>query len=440
MDKIRLRINQLSDELENEMILIRRDFHKYAETGWTEFRTASKIAAYLENIGVDIKLGKSIFKTQSMMGLPSEDELKKHQERAISQGAPEKYVNMMTGGYTGVVGIIDTKKPGPTVAFRFDIDANDSIEDNSQSHRPCRENFLSVNENAVHACGHDGHGTIGLILAKIVKTMEKELCGKILFIFQPAEEGVRGARSIVDSGILDDTEYLLSGHIGFKADKLGMVVCNTGGFLATTKLDAFFHGVPAHAGASPERGKNALLAASTAALNLHTICQHGDGVGRINVGVLNAGTGRNVVPENALMKIETRGETTEINQYISNRAIEVIKSAAQMYEVDCNIKVAGNAQKGCSDEELSKLVESQAKLVPEVTEIIFEGKLSGSEDVTYMMNKVQSNGGKAAYVLFGTERAADHHNGKFDFDEQVLKIAVKTYAFSLVKLSEEGRI
>ena len=87
----------------------------------------------------------------------------------------------------------------------------------------------------------------------------------------------------------------------------------TDGFLATTKLDAEFTGVSAHAGAAPEQGKNALLAAAQAAISLNTIPRHSKGSSRINVGVLNAGTGRNVVPDIAAIKLETRGATTEID-------------------------------------------------------------------------------------------------------------------------------
>lgn len=434
MNEVKQRANKLADEYEGELIEIRRDFHKYAESGWTEFRTASKIAAYLENLGIDIKLGPQIFNSDSMMGLPPEDQLKQHQIRAVEQGACSKYVDMMTGGYTGVLGIIDTRVPGPTVAFRFDIDANDGIEDKSSCHRPYAEGFSSVNKNAMHACGHDGHAAIGLILAKIVKKLEDRLCGKILFVFQPAEEGVRGARSIAESGVLDDVDYLLGGHIGTTAGSTGMVVCNTDGFLATTKFDVTFRGVSSHAGISPERGKNALLAAATAALNIHTLCQRGDGVGRVNVGVLNAGTGRNLVPDNAYMKIETRGETTEINKDIANKTKEIVKASALMYGLDYGIQIMGGAEKAHSDDELSHIVESQAKLVPEVKEVVFHGSLQGSEDMTYMMNRVQEKGGKASYLLFGTERTADHHNSKFDFNEAVLKIAVKTYSNTLIEI------
>mgnify|MGYP000848861957 FL=1 len=433
-------ISKFIDKLESEMVSLRRDFHKYPESGWTEFRTASKIANYLENLGLEIRLGEEILDKKSMMGLPSKEELERHIERALNQGGVEKYIDKMHGGFTGVVGILDTKVPGPTTAFRFDIDANDGIENCSLDHRPAKEGFLSVNNGAMHSCGHDGHAAIGLILAKVLKNIEKQLIGKIIFIFQPAEEGVRGAYSMVNSGLLDNVNYFLTGHIGFASNKLGQIVCNTDGFLSTTKFDVSFKGKSSHAGASPQNGKNALLGAATAVLNLHTLCQHEEGAVRINVGVLNAGTGRNVVPEYADMKLETRGESNNLNQYVTDRAMDIIKGAAIMYDLDYNVKIVGKAQKGKSDEELSKLVAEQAKRIDEIHEIVEHAKLTGSEDATYMMNRVQENGGKAVYLMFGTKRTADHHNSSFDFDERVLKIAVKVYAFSAIKINGRGEI
>ncbi|MBU5485361.1 amidohydrolase [Clostridium sp. MSJ-11] len=428
------------DDLEEEIVDIRRDFHKYAESGWTEFRTASKIANYLSKLGYEVKLGEEIFKKEDMMGLPSEEELKLNIKRALSQGGAEKYISMMREGYTGVVAVLDTGIPGKVTAFRFDIDANDGLESSSSEHRPFREGFSSVNKDSMHACGHDGHAAIGLGLAKVLKEFQKELRGKIILIFQPAEEGTRGAKSMANSNILDNVDYFLSGHIGLMSNKFGEIACGTEGFLSTTKMDIIFRGRGSHAGVSPQKGKNALLGAATAALNLHTLCQHEEGVGRINVGVLNSGKGRNIIPDYAIMKIETRGETNNINEYITQRAKEVIKASALMHDLEWEIKIVGGAESSNSDEELSEVFKEEVKNIKGIESIVDRVKLTGSEDVTYMMNKVQEKGGKAVYVIFGTKIAADHHNNSFDFDEGVLKIAIKAYAHTAIKLNgkEDG--
>ncbi|MPM60475.1 Indole-3-acetyl-aspartic acid hydrolase [bioreactor metagenome] len=137
------------------------------------------------------------------------------------------------------------------------------------------------------------------------------------------------------------------------------------------------------------------------------------------------------------MKIETRGETTEINDYITQRAIKILEGAANMYDVTCEITLAGKAESGYSDKELSLLVKEASSEVPDITNTVEYTSLSGSEDATYMMNKVQQNKGKAVYLMFGTERTADHHNNGFDFNEEVLKVAVKVYMMTVLKLYEK---
>ena len=109
---------------------------------------------------------------------------------------------------------------------------------------------------------------------------------------------------MVAKGIVDDVDYMFGGHIASKPTKSDSLVCLTGGFLATTKLDASFKGESSHAGAAPERGRNALLAAAASCIALHSISRHGQGASRINVGVLQAGTGRNVLPDVGLIKME----------------------------------------------------------------------------------------------------------------------------------------
>lgn len=398
----------------------RRDFHKYAETAWTEFRTASVVAETLAMLGYQVLIGEEVIDPAAMMGVPSPQDLALHEERAIAQGAKPEWVTKMHGGKTGVVGVMDFSRPGPTVAFRFDMDANDIVEVETQEHRPCKEGFASVNKGAMHACGHDGHTALGLALAELLAKLKDSLAGRVKLIFQPAEEGVRGAKSMVARGVVDDVNYLIGMHLGIGLKKEGTVTCQTGGFLATTKMDAQFTGVPAHAGGAPETGRNALLAASTAALNLHAISRHSQGVSRINVGVLQAGTGRNVVPANAVLKLETRGTTSEINEYMYNEAVRILKAAADMYGVTVELTEMGGAA-GCGNhpelvERLSKVAQNSGLF----EEVLPCGNIGGSEDCTYFMERVHQQGGQAAYIMVGTTLAAGHHDSRFDFNEDSL--------------------
>ncbi|MGE5653996.1 MAG: amidohydrolase [Bacillota bacterium] len=428
MKNMSAKMLQEIDQLAPQLSTWRRDFHRHAEAAWTEFRTSAQIAKRLTEWGYELQLGDKIIASNSMMGVPDKADLERHMHRAVAQGADPQLVDAMRGGLTGVVATLTTGRPGPTIALRFDIDSNDAQEVGDPGHRPAREGFASINAGAMHACGHDGHAAIGLGLAKILIDHRDELSGTIKLIFQPAEEGVRGAKAMVDRGVVDEVDYLLSGHIGFGAGMPGSIVCGTSGFLATSKFDAMFRGQSAHAGAAPDEGRNALLAAATAALNLHAIPRHKSGASRINVGVLNAGIGRNLIAPTALMKIETRGANSAINDYMVARAEAVLRSTAGMYDCDLDIMFMGSAPSAESDVELQEVVKTVAEQLIPVELIVAETALGGSEDVSFMMKRVQEQGGKAVYVMVGTQLAAGHHDQRFDFDESCLPLAVKLFA------------
>ena len=401
-----------------KLVEYRREFHKYPETSWTEFRTSSRIAEVLSELGYEIFIGKEVIEVNSVMGRASEEEIQSHIERALAQGANAKLIERMDR-YTGVLGILNTGIQGPVIALRFDIDANDVIEISTKEHIPYSERFSSVNKNVMHACGHDGHIAIGLGLAELLMAQKHSLTGIIKLIFQPAEESAQGAKAMVDKGILDDVDYFISGHLGFGV-KGGTIVVDPSGFLSITKFDVKYVGKGSHAGAAPNEGNNALLAAASAVLNLYSIAPHKDGITRINVGILNGGTGRNVIAPKAYMQVETRGSTQELNEYMFEKAGKIIEYNAKMYDLSYEIKVMGEGI-GCnSDEELVEIAASEAIKIEGIKQIQRGFYFGASEDVTWMMKRVQERGGKAIFMIFGTNIAAQHHNEGFDFEEDIL--------------------
>jgi len=429
MDRIRIAVK----DLEDKVIAYRRDFHKYPESGWTEFRTASKIIEKLKELGFTVKIGAEANKKEAMMGVPTEEELAKHMERAINQGANPELVKAMEGGMTGVVADLKCGE-GPTVALRFDMDANDINEAQDEKHRPYSEGFASQNPGVMHACGHDGHAAMGLGVAEILAGMKDDLKGTIRLIFEPGEEGSRGARAMVEAGAVDGVDYILGAHLGFKANKTGQLICGTGEFLATTKLDVTYTGVPAHAGAAPHEGRNALLAAASATLNLHAISRHGAGASRITVGVLNAGQGRNVIPPNAVFKMETRGITSEIDEYMAREARRIIEHTAKMYEVDYEIKLVGGTKSGESSPEMIQRIRKVAEEMGTFTEIIDYASFGATEDFSHFMTVVQNNGGIGSYIMIGSDLAAGHHDFYFDFDEKSLALGMELMVKMVVDL------
>lgn len=426
-------ISQLAAGLAEKIIAYRRDFHRYPETGWTEFRTSAKIATILKELGYDVQLGEKIIKKSSMMGVPATEELERHLARAQEQGAEPEMLSLMAGGLTGVVAEMECGA-GPVFALRFDIDAVDIYEAEDEAHRPFRENFHSRHPNAMHSCGHDGHAAVGLGVAEVLARHKQALNGTVRLIFQPAEEGVRGGRAMVDAGVLDGVEYIIGAHLGFLSRKNGQLICGTEKFLATTKFDVQFTGQPAHAGGSPEEGANALLAASGAALNLHAITRHSKGSSRVTVGKLEAGLGRNVIPPNALLKAETRGETSEVDEFMFESAKRVVAGAAAMYGVDFDITLMGKTGSGTSSRSMIERVARVSEGISYFSqdERIDIETMSGSEDFAQMMTVVQEQGGEGTYLVIGTEISAGHHDFYFDFDEACLVPAMELLAATVV--------
>lgn len=438
------RIEELAGRMTEKLVSCRRDFHKYAESGWFEMRTASLIARRLTDMGYEVLAGRDVCQDESRMGLPSDEELEKNCIRAKEQGADTEYLEKVKGGFTGVMGILRCGE-GPTVALRFDIDALGVVEDASPEHRPFREGFSSVNPGMMHACGHDGHAAIGLGVAEILMAEKDGLRGTVKIIFQPAEEGVRGAKSIVDKGHLDGVDYVLACHVtGLETDedRSSDITAGSGGSLATSKMDAFYFGKSAHAGSNPQDGRNALAAAVTAVQNLLAIPRNSKSDTRVNVGTLHAGSGRNVIPESAKMELEVRGKTSEGNIYMEQWARRILRTAAEMHDCTLEVKKMGEAFLLESDQGLMELIrdvcEKDLKTVRVHPRLRREA--DGSEDFSYMMKRVQDQGGQASMLRILTETAAVGHNRRFDFDDRdALPKAVKALSAVTCRLLSGDR-
>ncbi len=377
-----------------------------------EFLTTVKIIEELENYNLDLYYGKEIY-FNKRMGLPEKSILESY-KNSISISDIEKKEEILES-YTGLIAVLDTKKIGPNIGFRFDIDANELCESNSLGHLPNILNFSSKNSFAMHACGHDAHMSIGIELAKILASNIKKLKGKIIFIFQPAEEGVRGAYSLMNNPIIDKLDYLAGMHIGMDV-KSGEIGVGSHGFLATKKIDIIFKGKATHAGASPEKGHNALLAASSAVLNFNSLAQHSMGEARINVGKLNAGSGRNIIANKAKIEMEIRGENDHIISYLYDGVNRIVEGSAISYDCSYEIEIKGQAPSLISyDEEFIKNLRNYYK---EKSYKLVDANLKGSEDIAYLLNEVRKAGGKTVHFILGSNLKDSHHSEEFDINEK----------------------
>lgn len=407
-----------------DMVRIRRRIHRRPEEGWTEFETTWLVTEYLRELGLPVTVGIANINPDDVLGRDPAL-VQAAIERALAHGVPQSFIDE-TGGYTGAVAILDTGRPGPVTAFRSDLDCVLVQESLDPSHLPAQLGFASEREGLMHGCGHDAHTAVGLAVARWLVDHKDELCGRFKLIFQPAEEGVRGARAMVGSGLVDDVDYFLGGHVGGCA-KLGEVGVMDGGFLASTKFDVTITGTPAHAGNAPHLGNSALMAAAAACLMLQGIPRHGDGPTRVSVGTLHAGEGRNVIAAHAKLQMEVRGDTEEVNAYMRDYVYDIFAGVDKAYRVHSEISIAGESTTLLQSPELYDVVESVMHEVTGATVIPRIHVPSGSEDCALFIRRVIQKGGQAAFILYGCNHPG-HHRPTFDVqDEQSLPLAFQIY-------------
>lgn len=422
------------NQYEQELIQTRRHLHTIPEEGWTEFQTTAYLTQTLRQWGYQVLLGHQIIDENSCLGRCPQ-KVQNAIENARQHGVPTALLDEMQG-LTGCVAILKTQKPGPTVAVRFDIDCVQVTESNDPKHVPSCQGFASTHPGLMHACGHDAHMSIGLALAHWAMENKEALCGTLKILFQPAEEGVRGAVGMANSGIVDDADFFLASHIAMMC-KSGDVSVNPYGFLCTTKLDVAFEGLPAHAGVEPNKGHNAMAAACNSFVQLMGIARHGSGMTRINVGQLEAGEGRNVIPSHALMKLEVRGETAEINQYMFDRALKIIEGNALAQDCRFTVTKMGEAVDLQNDPELIELL-TRAVTASGLQPLTDPINFGGSEDATILARRVQSHGGKAALFVLGSNIPSGHHTATFDIDEKSLLQGLTVWTQAVTQLMHDA--
>lgn len=407
--------------IKDDLIYYRRKLHQFPEAGYLEMQTTIELIKELKKLGYkNIKYGKEIHKNR--IGLPSEEKIKEHAEK-INSDDVDFDVSEIKEGYTGLIADYDTGKEGPKIGFRFEIDGLLISENTNPDHIPNKENFRSKFKDTMHACGHDGHMAIGLGLAKYI-IENKDLRGSYRLIFQPAEEGVHGAMSLLKAGAVDGLDYIFGLHMGMRTPT-GVIGVGTRRFLATKKFDIDLKGKASHAGIFPERGKNALLAACNLTLILQSQVQNSKGMTRLNVGLLNAGSERNIIPGNAHLELEIRGENNEIVKDLEKKVIDSTKGISLAYDLTYDINLMGASITFETKNEdfrdgLNKYLEKDftTKLAP---------SMNASEDICYLLNAVEENGGKALHFILGSDTAASHHNEAFDIDEDSLYIGYKMF-------------
>ena len=416
----------MQENIFNEMIATRRQLHTRPEEGWTEFETTWLVYQRLKELGYEtILTGTQIINTDNVLGR-SPELVAKAISRALAHGVPAEFIEQISE-LTGCAAVLQTQRPGPTLALRFDMDALCVQETDAPEHLPNAQGFCSEIPGMMHACGHDSHTALGLALARWIQENKDSLCGTIKLIFQPAEEGVRGATAIAASGFVDDVDVILGSHCGGKLQPREIGLLHSG-LLASTKFDIRYTGKPSHAGNQPHAGKSALMAACSTAMMLVGIPRHGDGVTRVAVGKIMAGEGRNITPVHALIQAEVRGETAEINDYLCEHVKHIVNGNAEAYQVQAQIERVGDTTTLVECPEILEVIEKIARSLPETAGIVDLRAPSGSEDFTVLLRRVVEHGGRGAMFRWGCKHNG-HHRSDFDIqDSETMPLAFDVFA------------
>lgn len=417
---------------------LRRRLHAHPELGWTEYFATWSVMEALRELRPDSLVhGRALYGDVERLGLPDEKVDEVALAAANAAGVPDDFLDRVRGGYTGVIADFDSGVPGPEVTIRADIDALAVTEADDTGHRPAVEGFRSTRDGISHACGHDSHTATVLLVARALAMTGGPSRGRIRFVFQPAEEGARGADALVEAGWLDRTDVFLSLHNASRDwFRAGDVSEGVHDILATSKIDLHFEGREAHAALAPERGRSALLAASAVAMLVPSLPRRNSVQTALAVGELHAGTSRNVVPGSAVLRTELRSTSGEEVTLLEGRLERLVRGIADALEVEARLQVVGRAPGADSDAALMERVGAAIDRVPGARRAP-SMRFDASDDAATMMRRVQERGGVASYLHIGNNFPGATHTPRFDVDETTIAIGAEVLVTAIVEATTD---
>jgi aminobenzoyl-glutamate utilization protein A len=382
------------------------------------------------------RLGPGAISREAIIGAPPASAIEAAKAQALASGALVEDVERMPDGTTALIAEL-RRSEGPIVAMRFDVDALALNEDSSDMHRPRRLGFASAAPGLMHACGHDGHATIGLAIAEFAAQNDTSWSGTLRLIFQPAEEGGRGARAMVEAGAVDGVDLFVALHLGCDLPSCE-IACAAKSMMFSAKWDVVFRGTAAHAAGNPENGRNALLAGAQAVTALYALPRHGCLATHVNVGRFQGGTARNVIADRAELEIELRGEAAAALDHMERRARWTLDGIAAAHGCELVVTEMGRTIGAETSPPAASLIRAVAEALPDIERVHDDWPLGGGDDAAFFMRRVQDQGGLAAYLILGSDLAAGHHAINFDFEEADIGIGVRLMAGVLAAATNGG--
>ena len=379
-------LKQLVDAQRNLIISTRRDLHRIPETAFTEKKTSAYVTQYLQREALAVKTG-------------------------IAR--------------TGVVGLMQTADPGPTLLIRSDMDA-----------LPVEENtglaFSSTHPGAMHACGHDGHMAMVLGAVTVLNQLKSRLKGSIKFVFQPAEEGPGGAKPMIEEGILENppVDYAVGCHVWPEGPE-GTVGVKAGPLMAAMdRFDIKIIGKGGH-GAMPHLCVDALEVATQVVNALQRMVSRHMNPLRpavVTVGSLHAGTTFNVIAGEAELSGTTRTFDRQIWNSWKQRMEKIIAGVCESMGASYELQYSPGYPPLVNDPSMTDVVRKCAAAVVGQDKVIDPEPTMGGEDMAFFFERVPG-----CYFFVGARNpdkgfVHPHHSPRFNFDEDAMPIGVEIMA------------
>lgn len=326
---------------------------------------------------------------------------------------------------------------GKVLLLRADMDALPMPEESGLD-------FACPTGKAAHTCGHDCHAAMLLTAAKMLKECEKEIHGTVKFMFQPAEETLKGSKHMVDHGILENpkVDAALAYHVGAGKLPLGVFMYNDTGTMmfSTCMFRIHIKGRGSH-GAYPQEAIDPIKIGAHIYMAMQEMIQAEQDRGQnclLTIGRFDAGAAPNVIPETAVIEGSVRSEKAIVQENLVRRIKMIIMEQAKMFGGDATFEEISSAPPLVCDPEMVKEIVGYMKelRVPGVTPYP-DVKATASEDFAVIAEKVPS---VFIYLSAGFENwrgEATAHNPKVQFNEEVLPVGAAYLSYCAVRWLEK---
>lgn len=382
---------------------LRRDLHRHPELRFEEFRTSGRIREEMEALGLELRTGL---------------------------------------GGTGLTATLEGASPATpglgTVALRADLDALPMQEETGLA-------FASENDGVMHACGHDAHSATVATMARIVARSERlreALPGRLVFLFQPAEEGGMGAQEMILAGALEDPaiEAMLGFHVHPVLPTGEISVYRSYSHASADCFVLRFRGKGGHAG-YPHLSRDPLTPAAEMLLGLRTlVAREVDPLipSVISVGMVRAGHANNVTPETVTLEGTLRCFDEEVRAYLKERMAAMAAGFAEAHRCEARIEWDQGCPATRNDPRIAEVFHQSAGQILEAGKVHEHPPGMGAEDFGVFSQSVPG----ALFRLGCTPPDAEQwwplHNPRFHLDEDSLEIAARILLRTAFQLSIEG--